>query len=68
MPHLDPPGSSSAGIPVALGPGGSPLGLQIAGADGRDDAPLAAGAWCEGIAGLKAMRRDFSEIATASFA
>jgi Asp-tRNA(Asn)/Glu-tRNA(Gln) amidotransferase A subunit family amidase len=32
-----------------LGPSGLPLGLQILGADGRDDAVLAAGAWCERV-------------------
>jgi hypothetical protein len=32
---------------MALGPGGLPLGLQVVG--GRDEAVLAAGAWCERV-------------------
>jgi Asp-tRNA(Asn)/Glu-tRNA(Gln) amidotransferase A subunit family amidase len=42
-------GAPALAIPVALGPSGLPLGLQIVGADGRDDAVLAAGAWCERV-------------------
>jgi len=42
-------GGPAVAIPVALGPGGMPLGLQIVGADGKDDAVLAAGAWCERV-------------------
>ena len=34
-------------IPVALGPAGLPLGLQIVGHFGADDQLLGAAAWCE---------------------
>jgi Asp-tRNA(Asn)/Glu-tRNA(Gln) amidotransferase A subunit family amidase len=34
-------------IPVGLGPAGLPLGMQIIGASGTDDATLAVAAWCE---------------------
>jgi Asp-tRNA(Asn)/Glu-tRNA(Gln) amidotransferase A subunit family amidase len=34
-------------IPVALGPAGLPLGLQVVGIAGSDDATLAVAAWCE---------------------
>lgn len=34
-------------IPVGLGPGGLPLGLQIVGARGEDDRMLGVAAWCE---------------------
>ena len=42
-------GAPALAIPVALGPSGLPLGLQLVGPDGKDDAVLAAGAWCERI-------------------
>lgn len=42
-------GAPALAIPVALGPGGLPLGLQIVGADGSDATVLAAGAWCERV-------------------
>ena len=40
-------GAPAVSIPVGLGPRGLPLGLQIVGAYGRDDALLGAAAWCE---------------------
>lgn len=40
-------GVPAVAIPVGIGPAGLPLGLQIVGALGRDDAALAAAAWCE---------------------
>ena len=36
-------------IPVALGAGGMPLGLQIVGAAGQDDRLLSVAAWCERV-------------------
>jgi Asp-tRNA(Asn)/Glu-tRNA(Gln) amidotransferase A subunit family amidase len=42
-------GAPALAIPVALGPSGLPLGLQIVGPDGDDKAVLAAGAWCERV-------------------
>lgn len=40
-------GVPAVSIPVGLGPRGLPLGLQIVGAYGKDDALLGAAAWCE---------------------
>jgi Asp-tRNA(Asn)/Glu-tRNA(Gln) amidotransferase A subunit family amidase len=49
-------GAPAVAVPVGLGPQGLPLGLQIVGAFRRDDAALAAAAWCERVfpfAGLR---------------
>jgi Asp-tRNA(Asn)/Glu-tRNA(Gln) amidotransferase A subunit family amidase len=40
-------GGPALAIPAGLGPNGLPMGLQIVGPDGHDEAVLAAGAWCE---------------------
>lgn len=40
-------GVPAISIPVGLGPSGLPLGLQIVGRFGEDDALLAAARWCE---------------------
>ena len=40
-------GAPAITIPVALGPTGLPLGLQIVGVRGADDRTLGAAAWCE---------------------
>ncbi len=40
-------GAPAVTLPVALGPRGLPLGLQLVGAYGQDDRTLAAAAWCE---------------------
>lgn len=42
-------GAPAVAIPVGIGSGGLPLGLQIVGALGRDGAALATAAWCEGV-------------------
>lgn len=42
-------GAPAVSIPVGLGPHGLPLGLQIVGAFGKDDALLGAAAWCEEV-------------------
>jgi len=49
-------GAPALAIPVGLGPHGLPLGLQVVATCGRDDAALAAAAWCERVftfAGLR---------------
>ncbi len=42
-------GSPAITIPAGFGPRGLPLGLQIVGAQGKDDQVLSAAHWCEGL-------------------
>jgi Asp-tRNA(Asn)/Glu-tRNA(Gln) amidotransferase A subunit family amidase len=47
-------GAPALAIPMALGPGSLPLGLQVVGA--RDEAVLVAGAWCERVFPFEGLR------------
>ena len=49
-------GVPAATIPVGFGPRGLPLGLQIAGAQGKDNEVLSTAHWCEGLFPFPAWR------------